>query len=222
VFSALFSALYARKSHDQYATLHTADCESRDPHLAFVAYRRAWGACDDELLACAGANGFFRDVARYCVERMDMELWAKVLRDDDDNEHRREIIDQVVATALPESKVAEEVSVTVKAFMAANLPSELIELLERIILVGDASAPVTFLCALCTFAQRKSHNQNATLHTTNLTINMQLHTRQKTTILTINMQLYTYSTVLRTASSARTATCRTCSFSPPSRRTLSA
>lgn len=41
---------------------------------------------------------------------------------------------KVVQTALPETKNAEEVSTTVKAFMNADLPSELIELLERIVL----------------------------------------------------------------------------------------
>jgi len=25
-------------------------CEDRDPHLAFTAYKRAWGLCDDELI----------------------------------------------------------------------------------------------------------------------------------------------------------------------------
>ena len=45
---------------------------------------------------------------------------------------------KVVQTALPETKNAEEVSTTVKAFMNADLPSELIELLERIVLqVGN-------------------------------------------------------------------------------------
>lgn len=42
--------------------------------------------------------------------------------------------DQVVSTALPESKNPEQVSVAVKAFMAANLQAELIELLEKIVL----------------------------------------------------------------------------------------
>lgn len=110
-------------------------CESRDPHLAFIAYKRARGACDDQLIAVTNANGFFKDQARYLVERQDLKLWAKVLTED--NPHRRQLIDQVVSTALPESRVAEEVSVSVKAFMAANLPRELIELLERIILHGS-------------------------------------------------------------------------------------
>ena len=111
-------------------------CESRDPHLAFIAYKRAWGTCDEQLIAVCNKNGFFKDEARYLVERQDLDLWAKVLVEE--NEFRRQLIDQVVATALPESRLPEEVSTTVKAFMAANLPNELIELLERIILHGPS------------------------------------------------------------------------------------
>jgi len=109
-------------------------CESRDPHLAVIAYKRARGACDDEFVNVTNKNGFFKDQARYLVERQDLDLWAKVLIVE--NQYRRQLIDQVVATALPECKTPEEVSTTVKAFMAANLPLELIELLERIILHG--------------------------------------------------------------------------------------
>lgn len=112
-------------------------CESRDPHLSFLAYKRAWGPCDDALINVCFKNGFFKDLARYLVERQDLDLWSRVLAEDEDNlAHRRQLIDQVVATALPESRIPEEVSTTVKAFMAANLPNELIELLERIILHG--------------------------------------------------------------------------------------
>jgi clathrin heavy chain len=39
-----------------------------------------------------------------------------------------------VATALPESTDPDDVSVTVKAFIAADLPMELIELLEKIVI----------------------------------------------------------------------------------------
>jgi clathrin heavy chain len=109
-------------------------CESRDPHLAFIAYKRAWGSCDEQLINVCNKNGFFKDEARYLVERQDLDLWQRVLVEE--NEFRRQLIDQVVATALPESRQPEEVSTTVKAFMAANLPNELIELLERIILHG--------------------------------------------------------------------------------------
>ena len=41
---------------------------------------------------------------------------------------------QVVQTALSETQDPEEISVTVKAFMTADLPNELIELLEKIVL----------------------------------------------------------------------------------------
>ena len=41
---------------------------------------------------------------------------------------------QVVQTALSETQDPEEISETVKAFMTADLPNELIELLEKIVL----------------------------------------------------------------------------------------
>ena len=50
---------------------------------------------------------------------------------------RRYLLDQVVQTALPEAKNPDEVSSTVKAFMACDMPEELIELLERIVLQGS-------------------------------------------------------------------------------------
>jgi clathrin heavy chain len=105
-------------------------CEQRDPFLAYVAYRR--GLCDDELIRLTNVQGLFKDQARYLVERQDAGLWARVLVDT--NEHKRSVVDQVVQTALPESRNSEEVSTTVKAFMTADLPNELIELLEKIVL----------------------------------------------------------------------------------------
>eukprot|EP01083_Nonionella_stella_P182989 659971_1 len=111
-------------------------CESRDPHMAFICYKKAWGKCDAQLVSITNKHGFFKDQARYCVERQDEELWNLVLAEE--NEHRRSLIDQVVATALPESRKPEEVSATVKAFMNADLPNELIELLERIVLSNSA------------------------------------------------------------------------------------
>lgn len=50
------------------------------------------------------------------------------------NPYRRQLIDQVVQTALSETQDPEDISVTVKAFMTADLPNELIELLEKIVL----------------------------------------------------------------------------------------
>lgn len=109
-------------------------CEKRDPYLAFVAYKR--GQCDFELVDVTNKNGMFKQQARYLVQRQSPELWAHVLVDD--NEHRRSLIDQVVQTALPESNSPEEVSSAVKAFMTADLPNELIELLEQIVLRGNS------------------------------------------------------------------------------------
>jgi len=68
------------------------------------------------------------------VERQDLPLWERVLAPE--NAHRRELIDQVTSTALPETKNPDEVSTTVKAFMAAKLPNELIGLLEKLVLTG--------------------------------------------------------------------------------------
>ncbi|XP_058100764.1 clathrin heavy chain 2-like isoform X2 [Magnolia sinica] len=109
-------------------------CEKRDPTLAVVAYRR--GQCDDELINVTNKNSLFKLQARYVVERMDSDLWENVLKPE--NEYRRQLIDQVVSTALPESKSPEQVSATVKAFMTADLPHELIELLEKIVLQNSA------------------------------------------------------------------------------------
>jgi clathrin heavy chain len=120
-------------------------CESLDPSLAFVAYKKGAGECDEELIKISFTHGLYRDLARYLVERQDLELWAKVLTKDESGDEaameketqRRALIDQVVEWALPESTSADEVSCTVKAFMAADLPGELITLLERIILQGS-------------------------------------------------------------------------------------
>mmetsp|Transcript_25740 Transcript_25740/g.76639 ORF Transcript_25740/g.76639 Transcript_25740/m.76639 type:complete len:1721 (-) Transcript_25740:262-5424(-) len=106
-------------------------CEDRDPHLAYTAYKRAWGTCDQQLVDVTNRNGLFRLQARYLVERQSPELWEIVLNPE--NEFRRQVIDQVVGTALPESSSADEVSATVKAFISADLPNELIELLEKIV-----------------------------------------------------------------------------------------
>ena len=105
-------------------------CEKRDPHLACVAYER--GSCDMELINVCNENSLFKSEARYLVRRRDPELWANVLNEE--NEYRSQLIDQVVQTALSETQDPEDISVTVKAFMTADLPNELIELLEKIVL----------------------------------------------------------------------------------------
>ncbi|CEP17142.1 hypothetical protein [Parasitella parasitica] len=109
-------------------------CEKRDPYLAYICYEK--GQCDYELIHITTENSMFKHQARYLVHRRDQALWGTVLVES--NEHRRELIDQIVAAALPECTDPDDVSSTVKAFMAANLPNELIELLEKIVLENSA------------------------------------------------------------------------------------
>ena len=119
------------KENDLYDTLIVGKyCEKRDPNLAFISYRK--GQNDLELINITNENAMYRAQARYLLERADPDIWAFTLNDN--NIHRRSVVDQVVATAVPESTEPDKVSVAVKAFLDADLPAELIELLEKIIL----------------------------------------------------------------------------------------
>ncbi|EQL38694.1 clathrin heavy chain [Blastomyces dermatitidis ATCC 26199] len=119
------------KENDLYDTLTVGKyCEKRDPNLAYIAYRK--GQNDLELINITNENSMYRAQARYLLERADPEIWAFVLNAN--NVHRRALVDQVIATAVPESAEPDKVSVAVKAFLDADLPGELIELLEKIIL----------------------------------------------------------------------------------------
>jgi len=119
------------KSNDQYDTLTVGKyCEKRDPSLAFIAYSK--GQNDLELINITNENAMFRNQARYLLERADSEIWSYVLSEN--NVHRRSLVDQVIAVAVPESTDPEKVSIAVKAFIDADMPVELIELLEKIIL----------------------------------------------------------------------------------------
>ena len=119
------------KENDLYDTLVVGKyCEKRDPSLAYVAYRK--GQNDLELITITNENSMYKAQARYLLDRADLEIWNFVLKDT--NVHRRSLIDQVTSTAVPESSEPDKVSVAVKAFLDADLPAELIELLEKIIL----------------------------------------------------------------------------------------
>lgn len=119
------------KENDMYDTLTVGKyCEKRDPNLAYIAYRK--GQNDLELISITNENSMFRPQARYLLERADPEIWSYVLSEN--NIHRRSLIDQVISTAVPESQDPEQVSLAVRAFLEADLPVELIELLEKIIL----------------------------------------------------------------------------------------
>jgi clathrin heavy chain len=119
------------KENDQYDPLIVGNyCSKRDPTLAVICYRK--GQCDLELVGITNENSMFKAQARYLLERADRELWSFVLSPN--NLHRRSVIDQVISTAVPESTEPDKVSVAVASFLAADLPAELIELLEKIVL----------------------------------------------------------------------------------------
>ncbi|KAF8180718.1 armadillo-type protein [Mycena galopus ATCC 62051] len=94
-------------------------CEKRDPYLAYIAYAK--GFCDDELISITNENSMFKQQARYLAKRCQPDLWAQVLAGG--NLHRRQLIDQTPMMFQ-----------SVKAFIQADLPIELIELLEKIII----------------------------------------------------------------------------------------
>ncbi|PQE09668.1 clathrin heavy chain protein [Rutstroemia sp. NJR-2017a BBW] len=119
------------KENDLYDTLVVGRyCERRDPNLAYICYRK--GQNDLELVNITNENSMFKAQARYLLERADRELWAFVLSEN--NVHRRSVVDQVISTAVPESTEPDRVSVAVASFLAADMPAELIELLEKIVL----------------------------------------------------------------------------------------
>jgi clathrin heavy chain len=105
-------------------------CEKRDPNLAYIAYEK--GNNDLELVNITNENAMFKAQSRYLLNRADTELWSFVLSPN--NIHRRSVVDQVISTAVPESTEPDKVSVAVAAFLQADLPGELIELLEKIVL----------------------------------------------------------------------------------------
>ncbi|OCF71038.1 clathrin heavy chain [Kwoniella mangroviensis CBS 8886] len=105
-------------------------CEKRDPYLAYIAYAK--GLCDDELINITNENQMYKHQARYLVKRREIDLWTQVL--DPESIHRRALVDQVIATAIPECTDPDDVSVTVKAFMHMELHGPLLELLEKIII----------------------------------------------------------------------------------------
>ncbi|KAF2684962.1 clathrin heavy chain [Lentithecium fluviatile CBS 122367] len=119
------------KENDQYDTLVVGKyCEKRDPNLAYIAYSK--GQNDLELINVTNENAMFKAQARYLLDRADSEVWDYVLSPN--NMHRRSLVDQVISTAVPESTDPDKVSVAVKAFITGDMPAELIDLLEKIIL----------------------------------------------------------------------------------------
>ena len=50
-------------------------CEDRDPQLALLAYKKAGGSCDDELINLTNKNAMYRAQAQYLVESLNQDLW---------------------------------------------------------------------------------------------------------------------------------------------------
>lgn len=107
-------------------------CEKRNPHLALIAFER--GHCDKELIALTNENGMFKQQARYLLGRKDINLWKYVL--EPSNAWRRQLLDQTIGSVIVECSDAEQVSIAVKAMIAAELSQELVVLLERLLLEG--------------------------------------------------------------------------------------
>ena len=123
------------RENDIYDSLIVGQyCEKRDPYLAFIAYQK--GQNDMDLVRITNENQMFKQQARYLLARRDAGLWSAVLTSE--NNYRRQLVDQIISTAVPESSSPEDVSVAVKAFMQADMPIELIDLLEKIILEESA------------------------------------------------------------------------------------
>lgn len=107
-------------------------CEKREPHLALIAFER--GRHDGELITMTNENSMFKEQAMYLMKRRDLNLWRQVLNRS--NPHRDELLDQVINSAVLESQDAEDVSVAVKALIAADLAKELLAVLEKILYGG--------------------------------------------------------------------------------------
>jgi clathrin heavy chain len=141
------------QENDQYDSLVVGKyCEKRDPNLAFIAYRK--GQNDLELINVTNDNSMFKAQARYVLERADSDVWKFVLAES--NMYRRSLVDSVISTAVPESQDPEKVSVAVKAFVDEDLPAELIEMLERIILEPTAFSDNTTLQNLLMYTAAKA------------------------------------------------------------------
>eukprot|EP00184_Porphyridium_aerugineum_P006141 CAMPEP_0184699800 /NCGR_PEP_ID=MMETSP0313-20130426/5924_1 /TAXON_ID=2792 /ORGANISM="Porphyridium aerugineum, Strain SAG 1380-2" /LENGTH=1782 /DNA_ID=CAMNT_0027158925 /DNA_START=278 /DNA_END=5626 /DNA_ORIENTATION=+ len=110
-------------------------CRKRFPHFAVVAYAR--GKCDNELLEVTNEHQMFKEQAKYLVDRASPELYALVLTPA--NVHMKKVVDQLIQSGLPSVNEPEKIGAAVRAFMNAELPDVLIEMLERLVLQSSNS-----------------------------------------------------------------------------------
>ncbi|KAA8499470.1 Clathrin heavy chain 1 [Porphyridium purpureum] len=107
-----------------------AFCAKRgSPELAYIAFAR--GKCDAEVVDITNEAQLFKQQAVYVVERESDELYARILQPQ--NPYRKHVMDQIANVVLPASSKPEQVSCAVKAFLAADLPDALMELLEKLV-----------------------------------------------------------------------------------------
>jgi len=117
--------------------------EANNPNLALKIYQSR--KCHQELIRFTTANAMWREQARYLCYEQNLELWAQVLASTPENNESRKSLIASVSQIIPEVKPDQSgssnsvsvVSTTVQAFMNAKLPSELMELLEKIVLGND-------------------------------------------------------------------------------------
>eukprot|EP00742_Colponemidia_sp_Colp-10_P010839 GILJ01011954.1.p1 GENE.GILJ01011954.1~~GILJ01011954.1.p1 ORF type:complete len:1482 (-),score=281.89 GILJ01011954.1:202-4647(-) len=122
-------------TNNQYYDSHVlgAYCENRNTLFAYIAYRRA--NLDDKVLELTLRNGMWKELARYLVKRQDSALWERALQTQ--GKELSHIVEAIQQTALPESKVVDEVITAVKAFLKANMNTELTSILDQIVLHGE-------------------------------------------------------------------------------------
>src|SRR6476646_4618457 len=103
--------------HSVLKIISTRDAQCRDhTHImSTCCHLIKYSACvlatrnTTNLSLCIQTNTVHYSHVRYLVERQDLDLWARVLTPQSDTEDketpsRRALIDQVVQTALPETK----------------------------------------------------------------------------------------------------------------------
>ena len=81
-------------------------CEEREPLKAYLAYKKGWGKCDQELIDVTNKNMLHKLQASYLVERQDPELWKSVLSAE--NPHMKRLVEQVVQTHCQKLKLLKK------------------------------------------------------------------------------------------------------------------
>eukprot|EP00924_Labyrinthula_sp_SR-Ha-C_P001550 maker-scaffold_18-snap-gene-1.5-mRNA-1 protein AED:0.42 eAED:0.42 QI:0/0/0/0.66/1/1/3/0/1799 len=130
-------------------------CENFDPSLAFICYAKSNGDCDVELVNVSVQNELYKELSLYCIDRQSTELWDMIVTYNENSSEsvstggaatlklteaeKKKIIDTVVNYGLPQTKDQGKVTVCLKSFMKADMPNELIDLLDKLILQPDST-----------------------------------------------------------------------------------